>query len=534
MLSERTIINGLILLAGMILGPYLISLTFELNQLALLSFAAFVFLFGGFFFIKDRISLFPFIASFFSGNLNFLPFGLTPDEIFSLMIILYYLVNHLALKRRPLQGGPRYFLFPMVIVGGIVLYHDHQLSLGALGGSQEGSRPGLLILLAVAAYLCAINIPCPSDKFISRVPIWCFLASFIGSSPMLVTTYFPALSPYVYFVFGNINMDAYILSLSGGDASDLTRNGSLLTISSSLEGILVAYFPISTWWRPSRWIFIILSLFSMYGILTGGYRNSFLSFIMVFLLGAICYSRWRVLLMLPLFCLAPLALIFVQSNHFENIHLPTTVQRTMSFLPGQWDPEVMDSAESSNDFRDQIKKVYIKEYLGKSPWIGNGFSFDAGEADEFDRLSHVQKSGDATSYYETKAFLTSKNFHVGWISLYDAVGIIGSIAFIMLDLSMISLMVYFVFRKDADMKSPFYPLKVWLFCGQFASLVGYFTTFGSFSQSFVGFCNTAVLLVYLNQIEQRNTLKTVSLSPQISLSPLNTLTMTSPARIPLK
>lgn len=34
MLSERTIINGLILIAGMILGPYLISLTFELNQIA--------------------------------------------------------------------------------------------------------------------------------------------------------------------------------------------------------------------------------------------------------------------------------------------------------------------------------------------------------------------------------------------------------------------------------------------------------------------------------------------------------------------
>ena len=361
MLSERSIINGLILIAGLILGPYLISLTFELNQLALLTFVAFVFFFVCFFLVKDGIAVFPFIAGCFTGNLNFLPFGLTPVEIFSLMTILYYLVNHLALKRRPLTGGPRYFLFPMIVVGGIVLYHDHQLSLGALGGSVEGSRPGLLILIALATYICGINIPRPSDKFLSRLPIWCFLAGFFGSLPFALTTYFPSLAPYIYYVSGNVNISAYVDSLSGGDASDLNRNGALISISQGVVALLVAYYPISTWWRPSRCIFILISLLSMYGVLMGGYRNVFLSFILTFFLGGVCYIRWRVLLMLPVLALAPLALIFVQSNHFGDLRLPTTVQRSMSFLPGDWDPEVLDSTASSNDFRDQIKKVYIKE-----------------------------------------------------------------------------------------------------------------------------------------------------------------------------
>ena len=532
MLSERTLINGLILIAGMILGPYLITLTFEFNQLALLSFASIAALFVIFFFAKDRISVLPFMAGSFSGNLNVLPFGLTLVEVFSLVLILYFLVNYVALNRRPLNGGPRYFLFPMLVIAAIVLYHDHKISLHALGGVEQGSRPGLLILLAIVAYVCGINMACPPTSFLKYLPCWCFLMALLGSLPFILTTYFPSTAPYIINYSGNINLSAYIESVKGGDVEDTGRNGSFLGIATTLQGLMVAYFPVSTWWRPSRWILLILSLLCLYGILMSGYRNALLTFVLISLLGAVCYSRMRLLLMMPLLALVPLALMLIQNNHIAGLTLPDTVQRTMSFLPGEWDSDVKRSAESSNEFRADITRVYMKEYLDKSPWIGNGFAFNPRESEGYEALAHIGGSADP-SYFETKAFLVSKNFHIGWISLYDAVGIIGGIAFVILNVALVGTAAYFVFKKDADMNSSLYPTKVWLFCNLFAGLVGYFTTFGAFNLALVGLCCTAIVLVHLGRLDERSALKTVTLATPVPTSLTNRSGVTSLAKSPL-
>jgi hypothetical protein len=470
--------------------------------------------------VKDRISVFPLMSAFFAGNLNFLPFGLTPVEVLSLMTVLYYLINYVALKRRPIDGGPRYLLFPMLVIIGIVLIHDHQISLKAAGGDggEEGSRPGLLILLAFVAYLCGINIPSPSGAFLRSVPWWCLILACIGNVPYFLTTLFPSLAPYVYYVSGNVNTSAYLESLGGGtEAADVERNGAILALSGILQGILVSYFPINTWWRPSRWILIFLSLLCLYGTLSGGYRNGLLSFAMFTFLAAICYCRWRVLIILPALILVPFAIIFIQNEHPNGMRLPDSIQRTMSFLPGNWDPDVVISAGSSNDFRADVKRVYINEYLYKSPWIGNGFTFDARENDALDAMSKAPGVSDP-EYFKIKMFLVSKNFHVGWISLYDAVGIIGSVAFVVLNLSLIWMAGRFIFQRNVDVGSQLFPVKVGLFCGSTSGLIGYFTTFGSFNQAMIGMCLNAVLLIHVIRVEQATASKIVPLPPQMSIN----------------
>ncbi len=512
MLSERTIINGLLVVAGMILGPYLIILTFEVNQIALLSFAAIVFLFAIFFLVKDRIAAFPYLGTYFGGTLNFLPLGFTPLEVFSLTTVLYFLINYVALKRRPLDGGPRLFLFPMLVIAAIVLIHDH--SLKVMGGGQEGSRQGLLIILSFVVYICAINIPSPSATFWSRVPWWCFFLTCLASVPFILTTYFPSLAPYLFYVSGNVNMNAYMESVGLMDSSDTERNLAFLGIGGILQGILVAYFPINTWWRPKRWIIIILSFLCLYTTLSGGYRNGLLTFALTTFFGAVCYCRWRVLIILPLFVLVPLGMIFIQDDHPAGIKLPGSVQRTLSFLPGQWDLDVIESGESSNDFRAQIKRVYIAEYLYKSPWIGNGFSFDASEPEAYDAMAKTPGVSDP-GYYTIKSFIVSKNLHVGWLSLYDAVGIIGGIAFIILNGTMIWTIGRLTFGNNMDTGSPLFPLKVFLFSNLAGGSIGFFTTFGSFSQGFIGMCACAIILVHLGRIDRGNMANIITPSPQM-------------------
>jgi len=513
MLSERNIINGLILIGGMILGPYLIIMTFEYNQVALLTFACLVFLFLIFFVVKDRVMALPLLGAYFHGKLNFLPFGFTPLEVFNLVTIFYYIIHYVALKRKPLDIGPLYLTFPILIITVIVLYHDHDVGLHIFGSSEVGARPGLLILMAVAAYVCGINIPTPSITFISRLPWYCFGLTCLGSAPFILTSYFPGLAPYVYYVSGNINMDAYMESI-GGDQDQVERAGGLLSVGGNLQSVIMCYYPISTWWRPQRWILPILSLLCLSGTLIGGYRSGLAGFVLTTVLATVCYSRWRLLFAVPLLVLIPLGLVLIQNDHPDGWELPVGMQRTLSFLPGKWDEQAERDADSSNKFRDEMVRVYMLEYFYKSPLVGNGFAIDPSKSEADNAMAEMPGIFDV-GYFSIKGFIDSKNFHVGWISLYDAVGIIGSIAYLMLNFGMIWLSSRFVFGRNADMQSPLFPIKVWFFCALTGGILGYFFLFGSFSDAFVGMTGVAIIMVHLDRIERRDTVKTNAPFPRL-------------------
>jgi hypothetical protein len=217
-----------------------------------------------------------------------------------------------------------------------------------------------------------------------------------------------------------------------------------------------------------------------------------------------CYYSWRALLLPSAFLILLLIIFGASSNNLINLptnKLPLIAQRTLSFLPADWDQEALESAKSSNDFRQEIQDLYIKEYLNKSPLIGNGFSIDT---KEFNRLNDALKNGgDAGEgdYLTARTFIEGKMFHTGWLSLYDAVGIIGSLAFIVLAWNETKIAGHFIFGPKADRRSPLFPFYIWLICGILPPMIGFFSVFGDFAQSFSGLCITAIALSHLSDME---------------------------------
>jgi len=59
-----------------------------------------------------------------------------------------------------------------------------------------------------------------------------------------------------------------------------------------------------------------------------------------------------------------------------------------------------------------------------------------------------------------------------------------------------------IFGRGADQKSLLFPLKAWLFCNLFYTIVGFFTVFGNFSECYKGFCFYAVLVFFVMQQEK--------------------------------
>jgi hypothetical protein len=497
LLTERSIINFLIWTGGLILGPYLAVSTVEFNFIPIGLFAGVcgvALIFGA---MRDRMCLLPLIGLFIAGKFNFIPvLHPAPSEFCPVAALAYYLIAYVALQRKKVLSGPLYFFIPIVMFALIILYHEHNFGLRSLGNGREGGRGAVFMLVAAVTYVCCVSISSPSPRFLAWTPIFCMVVASISALPYTITTYFPGASPYFFIVTDNINASAYAESAIG--QTDVVRNQAQAGIGAAVMTVLLAYFPIYSWWRPHRWWVAIVALICIALVVMGGFRSALAGFGLTILVGASCYMGWRALFLLVPVVAGIFLATALQDSH--AIRLPEAAQRSLSFLPGDWDPAVVASTDSSNEFRQKILHVYMTEDARKSPLLGNGISYDAADFERYNYLAKYHETPDG--YYSTKIFVTGKIFHTGWISLYDAVGVIGFALFLFLGLSLVWVTGRMVFRKGVDHHSPLFPLKVWMFCNIFPGLVSYFTVFGDIKSQFPALCYYAILWAHLDRIER--------------------------------
>src|SRR5258708_19065 len=211
MMTERTIINALIIGASLILVPFVISSTLTGGDFVPALFIGGLFaLLAAFFFLKDTLSIWPLLGSSIAGSLNFLPLPLKPTHVFCILLILYYITGYVLIRQKRIKLGKTAFLWPILITTLIVLYHNHDLNVRVLGGNTEGAKPAILLYLVVLAYFCGINIGAPSVKFLSKVPLYSVILTALSNTPFFLTTFFPSLAPYLYYITDNVNVDAYL------------------------------------------------------------------------------------------------------------------------------------------------------------------------------------------------------------------------------------------------------------------------------------------------------------------------------------
>jgi len=512
MVTERTIINALIIAASFILVPFIISESLTVDYLPALVLVGAIFMVIAFFLIKENLAICPFVGQSVIGALNFLPLALNATHVAAIFLILYYITGYVIIRQKPIKLGKGMILWPLALVGGIVLYHNHSLSLGSLGGASEGAKPAILMYLLLLAYFCSINLPTPSVRVLSRIPFYAVIATAVSSIPYLATTIVPSLAPYLYAVTDNVNVESYVDSVTG--ATSLSKLAAFGPLGNCLQLYVVCRYPMGTWLRPERWWVIILSLCCLILVGSSGYRNNVFGYFAMLMVGAWCYYSWRAVILPAVLMVAVLVLLTASSNKIIDLpvrQLPLITQRTLSFLPGDWDPDALDSAKGSNEFRDNIQNVYMEEYMRRSPWLGNGFTIDVGE---FTRYSDPQSRGKDVEYAEAKLFIEGKMYHTGWISVYDCVGIIGTIGFVALAVNLMRLNARFLMGPKADKRSSLYPLYVWVFCNLVTGFAAYWTVFGSFPGEMTGLIVIAMVLSHLADLAEKTEAPLVPIETQ--------------------
>ena len=364
-----------------------------------------------------------------------------------------------------------------VVIGLIIIilalgYLRNPVGIAALkGGGNVGARPYFEVAMALMAYLMLSTIRIDAI-WLNRIP-WITIAA---SSILAVGGGIAYLSPdvgiYLYQIYSGFMPNLRDLDTTGGnDLLEVGRAGYLLPMAFAILMLLYGTkAPIANL-SPRNPIRIFALGTSIVFTLLSGFRGAIAGQGVYFGLASWVWWRGKGLFVTIALALMTIGSIYVASVLFE---LPLPVQRTLSFLPGDWNHEVVMQAEGSKDWRIEMWEQAWYEDGIKNKIIGDGFKVPMGELQYYQALiasGRVRQDEKATYY------IITGDLHSGPLSAIKYVGIIGLVFFVVLSL-VISVRFYKIWRYAIDAKLDAY-------IGYFALPAMYFPilyifVFGSF------------------------------------------------------
>jgi hypothetical protein len=94
-------------------------------------------------------------------------------------------------------------------------------------------------------------------------------------------------------------------------------------------------------------------------------------------------------------------------------------------------------------------------------------------------------------------------YHNGWLSVYDAIGLIGGALYLVFSLSLVWKSGRMVFAPGVDRSGLLFPPKVWLFANVTTIVVAFFSVYGDIKVTFPILCYNAVFWTLLNRLEKQ-------------------------------
>jgi hypothetical protein len=345
----------------------------------------------------------------------------TPGEIPTRdLVILYVFPVFLALKALKVvrskthYGWLDYLLLLNLLYLGTV-YIRNPVGTYSMGFERAGGRPYFEAIFALLGFWVIGHVTMPA-KLAVKMPWFCAMPSLAVSAGSFISAHIPAASPILGHIYSEMGGAAPGEGEGpSADSIEIERPGYLGGAGSTLTRVLYSVFPPFTTVNPLYfWRFLLASL-SLYAILKAGFRSGLIGTVLFFMFAA--YFRYGItaLFRLAFVCVPMLGFIaFAQGN---VVDLPYSIQRTLSFLPGKWTPEVVADAQSSSEWRFQIwqnvcdpHNKYIVNW-----WLGDGFG-----------ITKTQLIESALGHDVQEALTVSGDYHSLPLSAVHTVGFIGT------------------------------------------------------------------------------------------------------------
>ena len=275
------------------------------------------------------------------------------------------------------------------------------VGLAMLGSEMGGGRFYLKLALSFTAFLIMSN-----REYTEREMRWIFAILVFSACFSLVYGFaeHAIVGPAVNITTGMVANEFYTWHQ--------LLAGPPLTIS----------FLIFARWSPKeiftlQRIWLFLSYFVCLAlVLLSGKRMAMLAMVVVPLISAIAWRQF-----IPIFValiLATASLIALTAGHGQLFQLPLVAQRTISFLPGDWDPEMEHMAGGKDEWREELR-FWATQMIKAAPWVGSGFALNIQETS----MAAAMGERGGTMDIQVASYVLGRSWHNTWLGYAADFGI---------------------------------------------------------------------------------------------------------------
>jgi hypothetical protein len=311
------------------------------------------------------------------------------------------------------------------------VYVRNPVGFWALQSSMVGGRPYFEILLAFGAFMVLSRVK-PSDTVAKFFPFFFLIPTGIVAVLDLVARVLPQFSYPLAMIYSGIGSMADNAGLGAAAEVGQDRMTGLKDFGFvSVLALCARYNPI-TLLSPLYPLRIALFAAALAAIFLSGFRATILAAAAFYALATLLRGRGRDVIVAAGAGVA--ALVLMISLQGNVVQFPLTMQRALSWLPGDWNQEAVDDAQGSSRWRyEMVKWAWNDNTILRNKIWGQGIGFSI---DDMNLMAASLMAGQGGASLlggsDRENFMITGTFHNGTISAIKCVGVVGLFLYTML------------------------------------------------------------------------------------------------------
>lgn len=371
-------------------------------------------------FMREKIWLLIPLCWGLKGQLRGLPGAFPVSDLAILYVaLIFFALKALKIVRAKLEYTWLDYLLFANIAYLVTAFIRNPAGTESMGLNRVGGRPYFDVIIVLLGYWILGHISI-GPGLAKKIPFLMLLSSIFTGVISFVTFHFPFTVPIVSSFYTGISTQGYAAEISTNMPDEVGREMYLGPFGEKVAQVLGSYFPPFSLLNPLNFWRVFFFTIAIFAVLKSGFRSA-LMVIALFMFFASYFREGLSKCLRNAFILSPVLvmLVFLQGS---VIQLPLNIQRTLSFLPGDWNMEAIRDAESSTEWRIEIwKKVWDSRnrYI-ENWWFGDGFGYDKAI---LNLARQMQKTGNFEQIRES--LILTGAYHSLPLSTIRAVGFAG-------------------------------------------------------------------------------------------------------------
>jgi hypothetical protein len=365
------------------------------------------------------------IGWYLTGRLPWLPVPFTVRDL-CFMVVIFFFTLFFATRALPWKRklSALDYLIYINLAYLAVVYVRNPVGFWAMQSSMVGGRPYFEIALSFGAFIVLSRVKI-TDFIAKALPLFFIIPAWFVAVLDVVGRLLPQTAYPLSMIYSGVGARTVV----GGFEEDAQLGETRMTgmqnagISSVLT-LCAKYNPITLISPLHPWRVLMMAI-AFGAIFLSGFRSVLLFAMVAFVFSALLRGQLRDLWMAAgTMLLAVVVLISLQGSVLQ---LPRTMQRALSWLPGDWDPVAVADAEGSSQWRFEMWGwAWNDDRILRDKTWGQGFGLSIDDMNLIATSLIAGKGADTLlGGSDRENFMITGSFHSGPLSTIKFIGVVG-------------------------------------------------------------------------------------------------------------